>query len=104
MNYNNPLILINFTIISIAAANQLKEHNSQAPKILLSVAGGAFNMSWFSVMVSTPINRMIFINSTIYYLRQLQLDGIDLDFEYPGSHGSAPGDKQLYTTLLQAIY
>lgn len=64
-------------------------------KLMISVGGGGRDSN-FKEMASTESNRQRFINSTAWALRTADLDGIDLDWEYP-----EVADAANFVSLLQ---
>jgi len=81
-----------------------QQHPSLA--VLISVGGWAWSGA-FSDMALTKASRAVFIQSVADLLTRYQLDGLDIDWEYPGQPGDGhhfrPRDKQNYTLLLAEL-
>jgi chitinase len=89
---------------AIPGLTALKKSNPRL-KILLSVGG--WQGDGFSDAALTDASRQAFADSAVKLLREQSLDGIDIDWEYPGNGiagiQSRPADKQNFTLLLQAL-
>ncbi len=86
--------------------NALKLKNPDL-KILISIGGRGWS-DFFSDAVLTPSSRRLFAQTSVAIIRQYKLDGVDIDWEYPGMPGEEgniyrPEDKQNYTLMFKAI-
>lgn len=89
---------------SLAGLVALRKNN-RGLKVLLSIGGwGAGN---FSEAALTDAARARFADTAVALVREHDLDGLDIDWEYPAHPGPGishrPEDKQNFTLLLQAI-
>lgn len=74
--------------------------------VLVSVGGWLWSTN-FSDMALSPESRRVFEDSVMRFLVQYDLDGLDIDWEYPGMPGAGhpfrPQDKQNFTALLKEL-
>lgn len=72
-------------------------------QVLVSVGGWLWSGN-FSDMALTRASRARFIDSVVAFVRRYKLDGLDIDWEFPGQVGAGnrfrAEDKQNYTLLL----
>ena len=87
---------------NLAVVTALRKQNPSLT-VLISV-GGWLGSGGFSDMALTSESRARFIDSVMDFLAQHNLDGIDVDWEYPGQPGAGnkyrAEDKRNYTLLL----
>ena len=89
---------------NLAYLRSLKANNPRL-QVLLSVGG--WEAEGFSDAAASAASRAAFAESIVALLREHSLDGVDLDWEYPGQSvagiKSRPEDKQNFTALLKTV-
>ena len=83
---------------------RLKE---EKPELLVIAAIGGWAADGFSDAALTPTSRYNFARNVQKLINDYKLDGIDLDWEYPGSSTSGiksrPQDRENFTLLITAL-
>ena len=86
-----------------ALVAQRKKH----PHIKVMIACGGWGADGFSDMAHTAENRKRFVQSVVDFNKEFQLDGLDIDWEYPAipaaGTGARPEDKQNFTLLMKEL-
>ena len=83
------------------AIYKLKQQNRHL-KVLLSIGGWTYSPSFHPVVVN-PAARAKFVESSIKILEDYGLDGLDVDYEYPGTEEQAAGYVHLLRELREAL-
>ncbi len=90
---------------NLATLRSLKAQNPRL-ELLVSV-GGWLGSGGFSDAALTPASRATFIDSALAFLARYNLDGLDIDWEYPGLPGAGnpnrPEDTANFTALLREL-
>lgn len=76
-------------------------------KIMVSVGGWSWSKN-FSNMAKDEVTRLAFANSVVKFLRTYELDGVDIDWEYPVEGGEltnsrGPEDTENFTLLVKTV-
>ena len=87
--------------------NYLLSLKNSKPSLKVIAAIGGWGAEGFSDAASTPRSRYDFARNVNELINDYGLDGIDLDWEYPGSSAagikSSPQDRENFTLLITAI-
>ena len=90
-----------------AHLSQLQALKAKNPSLKIIVSVGGWGADNFSDAALTDTSRDKFARSVIALIKRYALDGIDLDWEYPGQPGPGikyrPEDKENFTSLLRTI-
>jgi chitinase len=90
---------------NLAALVALKQQNPSL-QIFISVGGWLWS-GHFSDAALTPESRSRFIESVVAFVEQYRLDGLDIDWEFPGEVGAGnrfrPEDGRNFTLLLAEL-
>jgi chitinase len=92
--------------INFVRLNSLREKNPSL-QLLISIGGWSWSEN-FSNAVLTDSLRKVFAKSAVAIIRKHQLDGVDIDWEYPGMPGEQgnvyrPQDKENYTLMFAEL-
>lgn len=92
--------------VNFRKLNELKKQNTDL-KILISIGGWGWSRN-FSDAVLTSEKQQIFAKSAVEIMDKYDLDGVDIDWEYPAIPGDVgnvyrPEDKKNYTLMFAAI-
>ena len=92
--------------VNFRKLNLLKQQNPDL-KILISIGGWTWS-GRFSDAVLTDTSRQRFVASAVEIIRRFNLDGIDIDWEYPALQGLEgnvyrPEDKENYVLLFKEL-
>ena len=90
-----------------ARLDQLVDQKERNPDLKVMIACGGWGAGGFSDMASTAENREHFIDSAIEFIKRHKLDGIDIDWEYPGMTGGGNKfrveDKENFTLFMKEL-
>ncbi|KWU47291.1 glycoside hydrolase [Rhodotorula sp. JG-1b] len=81
--------------------------HAHGTKVALSI-GGWTDSTYFSSAVASSSARTKFVNSIVALVQKYNLDGVDIDWEYPGTQGNAgnqvsSSDTQNMLSMLQLL-
>jgi chitinase len=95
-----------FDAENFAYLNGLKKDNPSLT-VLVSVGGWLWSTN-FSDIALTRQSRRVFVQSVIDFLDRYELDGLDVDWEYPGMPGAGhpfrPEDTRNFTNLIKNLH
>lgn len=86
---------------------KLTELKNSAPDLKILISIGGWGSGKFSEMAASDTGRTKFADDCLRVIKEYNLDGIDIDWEYPTNKSagisSSPDDTKNYTLMMKAI-
>lgn len=85
---------------------QMVALKTQNPALKVMVAIGGWNEGLYAAWYETaedPVKRKNFAEDSLRITKKFNLDGVDIDWEFPNHDGTRPQDKQNFVSLLQDL-
>jgi chitinase len=99
--------IVSSPLISVDKWAEIEKIRAKNPKLKIIGAVGGWGAEGFSDMAETPVTIDIFTDSVAEYVQKHNLDGFDLDWEYPtaprGIIKTRPSDRENFTALLKSV-
>lgn len=86
---------------------ELVKQKDKYPDLKVMVACGGWGADGFSDMAQSDQSRTRFAESVVKFIEEYKIDGIDMDWEYPGMKAGGikhrPEDTQRFTLLMKSL-
>ncbi|AAL81358.1 chitinase [Pyrococcus furiosus DSM 3638] len=88
---------------------KFKELKKKYPQVKILISVGGWTLSkYFSVIAADPAKRERFARTALEIIRKYNLDGLDIDWEYPGGGGMegnyvSPDDGKNFVLLVKTV-
>jgi len=79
-----------------------KAHENNV-QVLISVGGWGTDRE-FEALAADPVSRSTFVNQMVEFVERYQLDGVDIDWEYPDPNPTDNNSAQNYLDLMRELH
>lgn len=80
----------------ISCRKRFEYQSEQCFQVLIAIGGWNFGSEPFRRIISSEKNRVAFVNSSLSFMKQWKLDGLDIDWEYPDVQ-----DRENFTQIIK---
>ncbi|KAJ2851079.1 hypothetical protein IWW36_001426 [Coemansia brasiliensis] len=92
ISFANPCKDGSFEVSDFDVSDAVTKINKDGAQAMVSIGGWSYSANFSSIMKDETASET-FANNIVSYIEQYKLDGIDLDWEYPGSDNGQAGNE-----------
>jgi len=106
LNYDGSIKILDYwNEIEQDALGRFSRLKNQNPnvKLMISIGGWSEGSDVFSQVTDNPGLRGRFVQESVDFMYKYNLDGFDVDWEYPAANGGRPQDFDNYVNLIREL-